>query len=78
MEEVQYNTSNFNINRFGFSKSQMRKTEPITLKVSDTLSNVIVKNEVKIYVWVNDELISEVLLNLIGACHWCKHHKFKG
>lgn len=28
-EEVQYNISNFNINRFGFCKSQMRKTEPV-------------------------------------------------
>ena len=79
--EVQYSTSNFNTNRrFGFYKSKTRKTEPTTPKVTDTLSlsNVALKNEVKIYVWVNDELVSGVLLNLIGACHWYKHYKFEG
>lgn len=35
----------------------------------DILSNAILKNEVKIYVWVNNEFISEVVLNLIGTCH---------
>lgn len=48
-----YNSSNFNINRgLGFYKSQIRKTETITPKVTDilSLSNVSLKNEVKIYV----------------------------